>query len=193
MRIAIDADQVLFDFDGAWRTTAETVLNRELPKRNESYHLMARYSLSMAEYHKCWAMFHALEMWRHCPVIPDALDAVHGWLDMGNEVFVISAVDTPARKLRQQAMDDLGLRRACLMAVGSKGSKYHALKGLRPGFFADDLWKHCREAIDAGVPHVVRVSGGHDGDGDPVPGVRVVDSIGGFCGERFDRKVANAR
>jgi uncharacterized protein YozE (UPF0346 family) len=59
-RIAIDADQVLFDFDGAWRTTAETVLNRELPQRNESYHLMARYSLSMAEYHQCWAMFHAL-------------------------------------------------------------------------------------------------------------------------------------
>lgn len=60
-----------------------------------------------------------------------------------------------------------------------------------------DLWKHCREAIDAGVPHVVRVYGGHDGDGDPVPGVRVVDSIGdlarGFCGERFDRKAANAR
>ena len=43
MRIAIDADQVLFDFDGAWRMTAETVLNWELPKRNESYHLMARY------------------------------------------------------------------------------------------------------------------------------------------------------
>lgn len=118
---------------------------------------------------------------------------MHGWLDMGNEVFVISAVDTPARKLRQQAMDDLVLRRACLMAVGSKGSKYHALKGLKPAFFADDLWKHCREAIYAGVPHVVRVSGGHDGDGVPVPGVRVVDSIGGFCGERFDRKVANAR
>ena len=41
LRIAIDADQVLFDFDGAWRTTAETVLNRELSKRNESYHLRA--------------------------------------------------------------------------------------------------------------------------------------------------------
>ena len=138
LRIAIDADQVLFDFDGAWRTTAETVLNRELPKRNESYHLMARYSLSMAEYHKCWAVFHALEMWRHCPVIPDALDAVHGWLDMGHEVFVISAVDTPARKLRQQAMDDLGLRRACLMAVGSKGSKYHALNQRRSRLCAVD-------------------------------------------------------
>ncbi len=32
MRIAIDADQVLFDFDGAWRTTAETVLNRNCPR-----------------------------------------------------------------------------------------------------------------------------------------------------------------
>ena len=193
MRIAIDANQVLFDFDGAWRTTAETVLNRELPRKNGSYHLMSRYGLSVAEYHRCWAKFHALEKWRHCPAIPDAVDAVRGWLDMGHEVFVITAVDTPARKLRQQAMDDLGLSRVCLMAVGSKGGKYHALKGLRPGFFADDLWKHCQEAIDAGVSHVVRVSGGHDGDGDLIPGVRVVDSIGGFYGERFDRKVANAR
>ena len=90
-------------------------------------------------------------------------------------------------------MDDLGLSRVCLMAVGSKGGKYHVLEGLRPGFFADDLWKHCQEAIDAGVPHVVLVSGEHDGDGDLIPGVRVVDSIGGFYGERFDRKVANAR
>ena len=121
MRIAIDADQVLFDFDGAWRTTA---------------------------------------------------------------------VDTPARKLRQQAMDDLGLRRASLVAVGSKGGKYHALKGLRPVFFADDLWKHCQEAIDAGVPHVVRVSGGHDGDGAKIAGVMEVDSLEEVRHDRFDRVFA---
>lgn len=177
VRLAVDGDQVLFDFDTAWRSTAENLLGRPLQPCGQSYHLMARYHLSMSEYHRCWAEFHRRKIWRDCPVFPKALATVRGWLDAGHEVFVVSAVDVEARKLRQQALDDLGLQRVCLVGVGSKGSKYQTLKILKPDLFADDLWKHCREAVDAGVPQVVRVSGGHDGDGDPVPGVPVVQGI----------------
>jgi len=178
MRIAIDADQVLFDFLSTWHAVAENTLNRELVERNQSYHLIARYGLSMAEYHRCWAMFNRWDVWKDCPVIPDALEAVNAWLEADHEVFVISAVDVEARKARQRALDKLGLRQVRLMGVGFGGSKFDPLRILKPEIFADDLWVHCREAVDAGVPRVVRIRANHDGGGDPVPGVPVLESVG---------------
>ncbi|MDD2750981.1 MAG: hypothetical protein PHX24_12955 [Acidithiobacillus sp.] len=178
MRIAIDADQVLFDLVSPWHTLAENTLNRKLVEKNQRYNLMDRFGISREEYYRCWAAFNRWDLWKQCPVIPEALEAVNTWLKAGHEVFVISAVDVDARRSRQKALDNLGLRQVRLMGVGFGGSKYYPLRILEPDFFADDLWAHCREAVDAGVPNVVRIAGGHDGGGDPVPGVSVLENIG---------------
>ncbi|MBU2760280.1 hypothetical protein [Acidithiobacillus sulfurivorans] len=178
MRIAIDADQVLFDFLSTWHTFAENTLKRELVERNQSYHLIARYGLSMAEFVRCCTMFDLRDAWKDCPVIPEALEAVQAWLEADHEVFVISAVSVKARKSRQKVLDKLGLRQVRLMGVGFGGSKFDPLRILKPEIFADDLWAHCREAVDAGVPRVARIRGNHDGGGGPVPGVPVLENIG---------------
>ncbi|MBU2846699.1 hypothetical protein HF923_12945 [Acidithiobacillus ferriphilus] len=105
MRIAIDADQVLFDFDAAWRMTAGQVLGRPMPKPAPTYHLMVRYGLTTSEYHKVWAGFEVMGMWARCPIIPEALDRVRMWLDMGHKVFVASTVDAHVREQREAALD----------------------------------------------------------------------------------------
>lgn len=44
-------------------------------------------------------------MWARCPIIPEALDRVRMWLDMGHKVFVASAVDAHVREQREAALD----------------------------------------------------------------------------------------
>ena len=193
MRIAIDGDQVLFDFDGAWRKIAEDVLGRPMPPPKRSYHLIARYSLTMSEYHEVWAGFNAIGMWRRCPAIPQSMETVRMWRDHGCEVVVVSALDACFHADRRSCMDALGLEDVPLITVGGGGSKYPALKSLQPALYVDDLWRHCREALEAGVQTVYRIHGGHDGDGAKIAGVMEVDSLEEVRHDRFDRVFAAAR
>ena len=55
MKIALDADGVLFDFDKSWRLCAERVLSKLLFVANPCYDLGQRYGLRKADVHKVWA------------------------------------------------------------------------------------------------------------------------------------------
>lgn len=74
MQFALDADGVIFDFDGAWHTVAQDVLDRPLPLvRLFDYALSARYALTNKEYNKVWAAFNALGIWERMPLQPQGL------------------------------------------------------------------------------------------------------------------------
>ena len=86
---------------------------------------------------------------------------------------------THVREQREATLEPHGLKKVPLIAMCNLGSKYQALKRLQPGFYADDLWKHCREARDAGIEKVFRMHGGHDGGGSPIPDVPALENLGG--------------
>jgi hypothetical protein len=157
MKIAFDADGVLFDFQTSWRLCAERVLGRALPLCGQHYDLGQRYGLQKAEVHKVWAVWNATGEWRRVHPIESGIEATQMALDFGHEVFVVSRLpNTQAAEQRRMALDRWGLMRAKLVPVYGT-SKYEALRELRPHFYADDCAIHCREARDAMVPEIVRI------------------------------------
>ncbi len=114
------------------------------------------------------------------PVIPEALDSVRIWLNMGRKVFVVSAVDGTCARTARNHTGIAWLEKGAADRHVQLGSMYQAIKRLQPRFFADDLWKHCWEARDAGIDKMFRMHGGHDGRGSPIPGVPTLENLGGI-------------
>jgi hypothetical protein len=157
MKIALDADGVLFDFDKSWRMCAERVLSRTLPIVTSQYDLAARYGLTKAEVHKVWAVWNDTSGWYRVHPLESGIGAARMALDLGHEVFVVSRLPSEqAAKERRFALDRWGLDRASLIPVFG-ASKRQALMDLRPHFYADDCAVHCLEARDALVPEIVRI------------------------------------
>jgi len=176
-KIAISANEALFDFDSTWKTVAEEYLERELQIKSHHYNLMARYQMTDAEYHSCWQIFNERDAWRDCSVFPEALEQVLQWQREGHALTVISTDNQHPHELRRAAMDALGLDNITLITVGARGSKFKILKTIKPKVYVDEIWKHCREAVDAGVPHVFRVAGGHDGGEGAMQDIQVIRNI----------------
>ncbi len=190
MIIATDADMVLFEFDETWRQVAEKALRRPVPRLCNAYRMDRRYELSLKEYHKTWGVFHETESWARCIVISDATDAVHRMLDQGHEVHVVTSMPPEAAHWRRRQLDEIGLDRVELHITGHPyrpgelpiQTKKEVLNRIRPRFFADDRWDHCREAREANVPYVAFIESTHDGDGVPVDGVHShPDLAQAFC------------
>jgi hypothetical protein len=157
MKIALDADGVLFDFSHSWRLCAERVLGRKVPAISECYDLQVRYGLSKREVHKVWTIWNDTHGWRRVQPIDVAIEAAHMALDFGYELFVVSCLpSSEAAQERRDSLDRWGLRNAKLIPVFGE-SKKAALQELRPHFYADDRAVHCREARDAMVPEIVRI------------------------------------
>lgn len=179
MIIATDADMVLFEFDETWRQVAEKTLQRPVPRLCNSYSMALRYGLSSKEYHKTWAAFHKTEAWADCIIIPSAINAVHRMLEHGHEVHVVTSMPQKTAHLRRRQLDAIGLNRAELHITWNPyrpdeppiQTKKEVLNRIRPRFFADDRWDHCREAHETNVPYVAFIESTHDGDGYPVHGV----------------------
>lgn len=157
MKIALDADGVLFDFDRSWRGCAERVLGRTLPLCGQHYDLGQRYGLTKAQVHKIWVVWNVTRGWLRVQPIESGIRAAQMALDFGHEVYVVTKLpSSEAAEQRRTALDRWGLEKAVLIPVFGD-SKREALKHLRPHFYADDCAIHCREARDAMVPEIVRI------------------------------------
>ena len=157
MKIALDADGVLFDFDRSWRMCAERVLCRTLPIVTFQYDLATRYGLTKAEVHKVWTVWNDTSGWYRMHPLESGIGAARMALDLGHEVFVVSRLPSErAAQERRFALDRWGLDKAALIPVFGV-SKKQALMDLRPHFYADDCAVHCLEARDAMVPEIVRI------------------------------------
>ena len=159
MKIALDADGVLFDFQKSWRLCAERVLKKSLSEMGDAYDLGIRYGLSKTEVHKVWTVWNGTASWRRVlPIVP-AVEVVLMALDFGHEITVVSCLpSTQAAQERRESLDRWGLKKVVLIPVYN-GSKKTVLQELRPHFYADDLAFHCLEARDALVPEIVRIRG----------------------------------
>lgn len=176
MKIALDADGVLFDFDQSWRLCAQRVLGRDLPTVAPCHDLEKRFGLQKGEVHKVWSVWNMTHGWRRViPIVP-AIEATLAALDMGHEIFVVSRLpSSQAARERRDSMDRWGLLRVTLIPVYGE-SKKEALQELRPHFFADDCAVHCLEARDALVPEIARI---HAWGPEPIP-----DGVQEFCSLR---------
>lgn len=183
MQFALDADGVIFDFDGAWHTVAQDVLDRPLPLvRLFDYALSARYALTNKEYNKVWAAFNALGIWERMPLQPGAVETIQMLLDMGHGVHVITSIPDHAIPYRERQLEKLFGQAVVLHPAqcgdDEKPEKSVFLRAIRPMFYADDLWAYCGEACQCFVPYVARIDDGtHGGDGKPVDGVHVHDCL----------------
>jgi hypothetical protein len=166
MKIALDADGVLFDFQKSWRICAERVLRKKISEVYDAYDLGIRYGLSKADVHKVWTVWNGTAGWRRVMPIVPAIEVVLMALDFGHEITVVSCLpSTQAAQERRESLDRWGLKKAQLIPVYD-GSKKPILQKLRPHFYADDLAFHCLEARDAMVPEIVRIRGS---DPSPLP------------------------
>ncbi|WP_414039467.1 hypothetical protein ACJU26_09760 [Acidithiobacillus sp. M4-SHS-6] len=182
--IAIDSDQVLVDFVSGWAHFASTVLGREIHSLNTAFPLHIRFGLTGSESNRVWTAFNCPEAWGNLPFYTGAAEAVRELLDNGYAVHVVTSVPTLALDARRQAFNrtfpGIVVHQAESLHTNHPNdapSKETILKTLKPAFYADDRWPHIREAINAGVPHIYRISGAHDGDGKPVSGITVYESL----------------
>lgn len=102
--VALDADNVLFDFDGHWQRQAETVLERSVPQVSGAYHLRARYGLTSAEYKAVWNHFNHEVHWTNIPLLKHARPLVDTLEDMGGQVFVVTSLRERFLKARINAL-----------------------------------------------------------------------------------------
>ena len=116
MKIALDADGVLFDFVESWRLCAQLVLGRDLPTLTPSYDLESRFGLQKGEVHKVWSVWNTTHGWRRVVPIVPAIEATFAALDMGHEVFVVSRLpSSQAAQERRDSLDRWGLQKATLI------------------------------------------------------------------------------
>ncbi|MGK9450308.1 hypothetical protein ACSSZE_03445 [Acidithiobacillus caldus] len=173
MKIALDADGVLFDFVESWRLCAQRVLGRDLPTVVSCHDLEKRFGLRKGEAHKVWSVWNTTHGWRRViPIVP-AIEITLEALYLGHEVFVVSRLpSSEAAQERRDSLDRWGLQKATLIPVYGE-SKKAALQELRPHFYADDCAVHCREARDTFVPVIVRIQAWGP---DPIP-----EGVQEFC------------
>ncbi len=194
-KIAIDVDGVLLDFDGAWKLHAGLALHRRLTRVSSAYDLGERYGLTPAEVTLGWQKFHELHGWGGCTDLPGAVEAVKTQISKGAELHVITAMNPKAMDWRIRRLRELGIsgrlhvppRKVYRSAYGN-WDKGPLLRRIRPAFYADDQWPHCRVARDAGVTFVARIHAEHDGHGEPVTGITeyrsLAEALAAFDAER---------
>lgn len=171
MKIALDADGVLFNFACSWRMCAERVLRRKVAVMPRQYDLCERFGITKAEGHKVWAVWNETKGWKRVHPDVDGLEAAIKMLNMGHEITVISSMpSSEAAKERRISLDRWGLSKADFIPVFN-GNKERAIREVCPVFYADDRWAHCLEARNVLVPYITRIDGGHDGDGEAIGGV----------------------
>ncbi|EQD77097.1 hypothetical protein B1B_01259 [mine drainage metagenome] len=193
-KIAVDVDGVLLDFDGAWKLHAELALHRRLARVSGAYDLGDRYGLSGDEVAAGWQKFHELHGWGGCATLPGAVEAVMAQISTGAEIHVISAMNPRAIDWRIRRLRELGISGTLHVPPRKARSVYvnwdkgPLLRQIRPAFYADDQWPHCRAAREAGVPFVAHIHADHDGHGEPVAGVTeygsLAEALAAFGAER---------
>lgn len=193
MRIlAFDADQVLLDFCGHWQKCAEEVLEREVHELSQEFSLNRKFGLEQKDANKVWLVFNTPERWGSIPLLDGVDDMLDGLLGFRCQIHVITSVPNIAVKARLDFFADrfpgISVHQAESLdksKLNGAPTKFQWLRMIAPEFYADDRWQHCREAVDAGVPSVFRVHGGHHGDGAPLHGIPVVNTVQEALSEHF--------
>lgn len=181
---AFDTDQVSLNFLGKWCEVAEETLGYPVITKSPCFPLNRRFGLDSESCNKVWKVFNTADNWGSIPFFPGVQQLLLSLLSRGDEVHFVTSVPNLAKEARidffARELPGAVVHQAESLDPsrpnGGK-SKYDILKEICPVFYADDRWPHIQEALEARVPAVYRVHGGHDGNGDMVPGITEIHSI----------------
>lgn len=183
-RICLDVDQVLVDFVSGWGRQAERILQRPVPEQNREFPMNKRFGLTHEEANKVWEAFNEPEAWEELPLYPQSPALIRSLQSAGYDVHCITSIPSVAVDSRvnafTKALPGVSVHQAESLENGKRNgapTKEEWLKKLQPVFYADDCWPHIWEAMQAGVPAVIRIDGGHEGRGNPVAGITTANDL----------------
>lgn len=90
MRLGIDLDGVVADFDGGWAARYVEEFGRPLPDRPAVWDRLHELT-HFPDMDAFWDWVHHRQIFRHLPVIPGALESLRRLAAAGHEIVIISA------------------------------------------------------------------------------------------------------
>jgi len=163
MKIALDIDGVLLDFDTHWRTFAIAHLERELPKLNSDYDLGTRYGVTKKESDSVWAAFYDQEKWASILPYPCALESVPRLHDSHHDLFCVTAAPEDVETQRRISLQALELEDKLIEFTGyhhEGNTKHEALSRHQPDVFVDDQLINLLHAQESGINHRIWIDRG---------------------------------
>lgn len=165
LRIALDADGVIFNFIDAWLLTAEMLTGRKPVQETYNWDLGKCYGLSQKQVADIWFAFDVAGMWGLMQALPGAADTLNTLIDENHEIHVITAIDPVFAGQRMSAIDRILGRKdhgITLHCVGHNGSKAEKLSEINPHLFADDYSHHIETANAVGIGVIVHITNNNE-------------------------------
>ena len=147
--VVVDLDEVLLDFQQAWRDCARMVLQKEMVRQSDAYLLSSRYGLTEPETLRVWEVFHEDAWWERVPPQPDVWDFIAEMDRVGVSLWAVTNVDPQwgyARALSLGGAIPEG-RIVCLGAQATAADRAEVLRRLRATAFLDDLPENVNAAV----------------------------------------------
>lgn len=156
MKVALDIDGVLLDFDSHWQTFTELLLGRPLPRLNNEYDLRSRYGLSEQESKLAWEAFYDQGQWAQILPYRCAIDAIDDFHLSGHTLLCITAAPRDVEVQRRKSLQNLGLDAHHIEFIGyhhDGNTKHEALLRHQPDVFIDDQLYNLLHGKECDVEH----------------------------------------
>ena len=162
LRVVLDADRILLDFEAAFRTAAHAVLGAPVAQRSCVYALEERYGLGGAQMSQVWSQIER-DGWSGFAPMPGAHALIAVLRAARADIRVATAIDSAfhAGRLADLRRTGLELTDEALVCVGHASSKEPMIAHFAPHIVVDDDVVHINAAVRQAVPMPVWV---HHGD-----------------------------
>jgi len=158
MKIALDIDGVLLDFDKHWREFASVFLQRDLVRLNNEYWLESRYGITKEDSDAVWAAFFEQEKWATIEPYQCALDMIAILHGQGHEIVCVTAAPEAVEVQRRMSLQHLGLEAHEIEFTGyhhEGNTKHEALTRHAPDIFVDDQLFNLSHGKECNIDNLV--------------------------------------
>lgn len=175
IRVALDGDNVAFDFDNHWRMVGSRVLGRDLRKVSEDYHLKRRYGLNEKEHQKVWKSFNHEVHWGSVPLFDYAQKLIYSLEDAGAEVFMVTSIQERFYQARVESLSGLvpGKRVIAVDTVNAAEKKKAVMKALKISAMLEDNSENANKISEVAVS--VLLNQGYEDMPSVLDGVKVIE------------------
>jgi hypothetical protein len=156
IRIAIDADGVIFNFLEPFKEIASELTRREINDISTAWNLCDRFDMSKEEVSETFDLLNKYGLWASLPILEDADKAIHQLLKCEAEIIVVSSMPQDQAHKRLEALARYGLHLP-VVAVGVGNGKINIYQNFKPDFVIDDYMLHINEAKQLGIPHRILI------------------------------------
>lgn len=162
LRVVLDADRILLDFEAAFRASARAALGYPVRQRSRVYALDVRYGLDRAQMSRVWSQIER-DGWSGFAPMPGARALIAVLHAARADIRVATAIDPAfhAGRLLDLRRAGLDLAEEALVCVGHASSKEPLIARFAPHIVVDDDVVHINAAARQAVALPVWV---HHGD-----------------------------